>query len=39
MLVVGLVGPRDPLVFGLAVAALLGVVVAVGTVLSRRHEV
>jgi low temperature requirement protein LtrA len=39
MVVVGLVGPRDPLAFGLVVAALLGVVVGVGTVLSRRHEV
>ena len=39
MLGLGFVGPRDPLLFGLATAVLLAIVVAVGTVLSRRQEV
>jgi hypothetical protein len=39
MLALGLVGPRDPFLFGLVTAGLLAAVVAVGTVLSRRQKV
>jgi hypothetical protein len=39
MLALGVVGPRDPFLFALLTAALLAVVVAVGTVLSRRQKV
>ena len=39
MLGLGVVGPRDPLLFGLVTAVLLAIVVAVGTVLSRRQKV
>ena len=39
MLGLGVVGPRDPLLFGLLTAVLLAIVVAVGTMLSRRQKV
>jgi len=39
MLGLGVVGPREPLLFGLVTAVLLAIVVAVGTVLSRRQKV
>jgi len=39
MLALGVVGPRDPFLFALVTAALLAVVVAVGTVLARRQKV
>ena len=39
MLGLGVVGPRYLLLFGLLTAVLLAIVVAVGTMLSRRQEV
>ncbi len=39
MLALGVAGPRDPFFFALSTAALLAVVVALGTVLSRRQKI